>query len=119
MMKLKVLPKSQRKHYHYLVLDIKSDEKLSKKVFTSIIWNACIRFQGENNTSNFNLWVIDLIERDSNEFYNEYSAIVRFQREFEDEVRSSLALVNNFNKKAISITTIGVSGTIKGCNKFI
>lgn len=118
-MKLKVLPKSQRKHNHYLVLDIKSDEELSKKEFTSIIWNACIRFQGENNTSNFNLWTIELIEKDLLAFYNEYYAIVRFQREFEDEVRSSLALVNKHNKKSISITTIGVSGTIKGCRKFI
>jgi len=29
-MKLKVLPKSQRMHNHYLVLDIKSEKELSK-----------------------------------------------------------------------------------------
>ena len=118
-MKLKVLPKSQRKHNHYLVLDIKSEEELSKNDFTSIVWDACVRFQGENNTSNFNLWTIDLISNDEISFYNEYKAILRCQRDFEDEVRSSLALVNNYNRKSIAISCVGISGTIKGCSKFI
>ena len=118
-MKLKVLPKSQRMHNHYLVLDIKSEKELSKNELTSIIWDACVRFQGENNTSNFNLWTIELIEKEKISFYNEYNAILRCQRDFEDEVRSSLALVNNYNRKTIAITCIGISGTIKGCSKFI
>lgn len=118
-MKLKVLPKSQRKHNHYLVLDIKSEEELSKNDFTSIVWDACVRFQGENNTSNFNLWTINLISNDEISFYNEYKAILRCQRDFEDEVRSSLALVNSYNRKSIAISCVGISGTIKGCSKFI
>ena len=118
-MKLKVLPKSQRMHNHYLVLDIKSEKELSKNELTSIIWDACVRFQGENNTSNFNLWTIELIEKEKMSFYNGYNAILRCQRDFEDEVRSSLALVNNYNRKTIAITCIGISGTIKGCSKFI
>ena len=118
-MKLKVLPKSQRKHNHYLVLDIKYEEELSKNDFTSIVWDACVRFQGENKTSNFNLWTIDLISNDEISFYNEYKAILRCQRDFEDEVRSSLALVNSYNRKSIAISCIGISGTIKGCSKFI
>jgi len=118
-MKLKVLPKSQRKHNHYLVLDIKSEEELSKNDFTSIVWDACVRFQGENNTSNFNLWTINLILKDEISFYNEYKAILRCQRDFEDEIRSSLALVNNYNRKSIAISCVGISGTIKGCSKFI
>ena len=118
-MKLKVLPKSQRKHNHYLVLDIKSEEELTKNDFTSIVWDACVRFQGENNTSNFNLWTIELIDKDNISFFNEYKAILRCQRDFEDEVRSSLALINNYDRKRISVTCIGISGTIKGCSKFL
>ena len=118
-MKLKILPKSQRKHNHYLVLDVKSEVEISKHDFTSIIWDGCVRFQGENNTSNFNLWTINLIESEDISFLNEYKAILRCQRDFEDEVRSSLALIHNVNRKRISITCIGISGTIKGCGKFI
>ena len=93
-MKLKILPKSQRKHNHYLVLDIKSESELTKNELTSIVWDACVRFQGENNTSNFYLWTIELVESNPISFYNEYKAILRCQRDFEDEVRSSLALVS-------------------------
>ena len=118
-MKLKVLPKSQRKHTHYLVLDIKSEEVLSKNDFTSIVWDSCVRFQGENNTSNFSLWTIELIKKENISFFNEYKTILRCQRGFEDEVRSCLALTHNYNRKRISITCIGISGTIKGCSKFI
>lgn len=118
-MKLKILPKSQRKHNHYLVLDVKYEGELSKNEFTSIVWDACLRFQGENNTSNFNLWTIELIENKEMSLINEYKAILRCQRDFEDEVRSSLALVNNHNRKRISISCIGISGTIDGCSKFI
>lgn len=118
-MKLKVLPKSQRKHNHYLVLDIKSEIEIEKNDFTSIVWDACVRFQGENNTSNFNLWTIELIKSENDSSINEYKAILRCQRDFEDEVRSSLALVHNNGRKRISITCIGISGTIKGCSKYI
>ena len=118
-MKLKVLPKSQRKHNHYLVLDVKSELELSKNDFTSIVWDSCVRFQGENNTANFNLWTIELIPSKQISFFNEYKAILRCQRDFKDEVRSSLALTHNYNRKRISITCIGISGTINGCSKFI
>lgn len=118
-MKLKVLPKSQRNHNHYLVLDIKSETELTKNDFTSIIWDGCVRFQGENNTSNFNLWNIKLINSNDLSFLFEYKSIIRCRRDFTEEVRSSLALVNRYNKKRISITCIGISGTIKGCKKFI
>lgn len=118
-MKLKVLPKSQRKHNHYLVLDVKSETEIAKNDFTSIVWDACVRFQGENNTSNFNLWTIELIGSENDSLFNEYKAILRCQRDFEDEVRSSLALVHNSDRKRISITCIGISGTIKGCSKYI
>lgn len=117
-MKLKVLPKSQRKHNHYLVLEIISEFEMSKSDFTSIVWDACVRFQGENSTSNFNLWTIDLIEKDDISFFSEYAAILRCRRDFTDEVRSALALVSNQNRKRISITCVGISGTIKGCAKF-
>ena len=100
-------------------MDVKSEVEISKNDFTSIIWDGCVRFQGENNTSNFNLWTIKLIESEDISFLNEYKAILRCQRDFEDEVRSSLALIHNVNRKRISITCIGISGTIKGCGKFI
>ena len=118
-MKLKVLPPTLRKNNRYLTLDIKIESQISKDDLVGIIWDACVRFQGECMTSNFNLWVIKLFELDKNENYYHYKAIVRCQRDFVDEVRSSIALINKSKYKRISMTTIAMSGTIKSSQKYI
>lgn len=118
-MRLKVLPPTLRKNNRYLTLDIKSASPINKDDLVNLIWDACIRFQGECMTSNFNLWVIKLYEMDENDDYIQYKAIVRCQRDFTENVRSSLALAYKYNGNAISLTTIGLSGTIKASQKFI
>lgn len=118
-MKLKVLPPTLRKNNRYLTVDIKIESEISKDVLVSIIWDSCIRFQGELATSNFNLWVMKFFEFDSSEDYYHYKAIVRCQRDFVDEVRTALALSNKYNGGRIAITTIGLSGTIKASQRYI
>lgn len=118
-MKLKVLPPTLRKNNRYLTVDIKCDSVINKDELVSIIWDACVRFQGECHTSDFNLWVMKFYEMEKNEEYIHYKSIIRCQRDFAEEVRSSLALVSRYNGKRISITTIGLSGTIKASQKFI
>ena len=118
-MKLKVLPPTLRKNNRYLTLDIKSASPITKDDLVTIVWDNCVRFQGECNTSNFNLWVMKFFEIEKTEDYIHYKSIVRCQRGFTEDVRSSLALANKYNSKNISITTIGLSGTIKSSEKFI
>ncbi|ADC47209.1 ribonuclease P subunit P14 [Methanobrevibacter ruminantium M1] len=123
-MKLKVLPPTLRKNHHYLILDVKSEVKLSKDDIVHYIWDACIRYWGENHSSNFNLWVMRHYPIEETIYNNEpvfnYKTVLRCQRSYEDDVRSALATLNRYNKKKISINTIGISGTVKsGINKFI
>lgn len=118
-MKLKVLPPTLRKNNRYLTLEIKITVPISKDDLVNIIWDACIRFQGEVNTGNFNLWVMKFFEFEKHDDYYNYKAIVRCQRDFVDDVRSSLALANRYNNNRIAITTIGLSGTIKASQKYI
>lgn len=118
-MKLKVLPPTLRKNNRYLAIEIKTLSPIFKDDLVSIVWDACVRFQGELSTADFNLWVMRFYEMDKNENYYFYKAIVRCQRPFVDEVRSSLALVNKYNNSRIAITTVGLSGTIKASHKYI
>lgn len=92
---------------------------ITKDDLVSIVWDGCIRFQGELNTSDFNLWVMRFFEIEKTEDYYQYKAVIRCQRGFVDEVRSSLALINKYNGKRISITTVGLSGTVKSSQKYI
>lgn len=118
-MKLKVLPPTLRKNNRYLTIDIKAENEITKEDLVGIIWDACIRFQGEMNTSNFNLWVMKFYEIERDGEYYSYKSIVRCQRDYVRQVRSALALAYNYNHKRISITTVGLSGTIKSSHKYI
>lgn len=118
-MKLKVLPPTLRKNNRYLTLDIKVTSPIAKDELVTIVWDACIRFQGESNTANYNLWVMRFFEMEKTEEYYSYKAILRCQRPYVDEVRSALALANRHNGARIAITTIGLSGTIKASQKYV
>ena len=118
-MKLKVLPPTLRKNNRYLTVDIKITSPINKDDFVSIVWDACVRFQGELNTANFNLWVMKFYELEKTDDFHAYKAIVRCQRGYVDDVRSSLALANRYENGRISITTVGLSGTVKASHKFI
>ena len=119
MMKLKVLPPTLRKNNRYLVVEIKITSPIVKDELVSIVWDACVRFQGELNSANFNLWVMRFYEMDKTEEYYAYKAIIRCQRGYVDEVRSSLVLANKYNNNRISITTVYLSGTIKAAKRYI
>lgn len=118
-MKLKVLPPTLRKNNRYLALEIKSEMLIDKEDLVLIVWDGCIRFFGECKTSNFNLWVMKFFEMGKTDEYYCYKAIVRCQRDYSDEVRSAIALVNKYNRKRIAMTTVGLSGTIKGSMEYI
>lgn len=118
-MKLKVLPPTLRKNNRYLTLDIKSASKITKDELVTVIWDGCVRFKGECGASNFNLWVMKFYEFEKTDEYYHFKAIIRCQRDFASEVRSAIALVSRYNGARISLTTIGMSGTIKASQKFI
>ena len=118
-MKLKVLPPTLRKNNRYLTLDIKITSHISKDDLVTIVWDTCVRFQGEANTANFNLWVMKFFEMDKCDDYYCYKAILSCQRDFVSDVRSALALANKYNNSRIAITTVGLSGTIKASQKYI
>lgn len=161
-MKFKILPPTLRINNRYLVLDIKSEVKLSKDDLVSAIWYGCLRLYGESETSAFNLWLMRFYniandtnkqennlannkydennknhqfnKKDSNKHNNSeldikdknhikeinrtnfqyyyFKAVLRCQRGYEDKVRGSLAMLSSHNNKKISISIIGISGTI-------
>ena len=123
-MKLKVLPPTLRKNHHYLILDVKSEVKLSKEDMLPICWDGCIRYWGENHSSNFDLWVMRhyLVSEtiQNNEHIFNYKTVLRCGIFYCDDVRIALSTLKRQNRNKIAINTIGISGTVKsGINKFI
>ncbi|MCC7552890.1 MAG: ribonuclease P [Methanobacteriaceae archaeon] len=119
-MKLKILPPTLRKNNRYLAIDIKSEKEISKDELVIATWDACIRFKGECETSNFNLWVMRFYKLKNSNGYYHYKAILKCQRGFENQVRSSLSVLTKLKNHSISINTLGLSGTISGAiSKYI
>ncbi|MCQ2972205.1 MAG: ribonuclease P [archaeon] len=112
-MKLKVLPSTLRKNNRYLTVDIKVKGNIDKNELVALVWDGCIRYWGEVETSNFNLWVMKFYEQEKTNEYNSYKSIIRCQRGYEDKVRAAYCCINKFNNKRIAISVIGSSGTIK------
>jgi ribonuclease P/MRP protein subunit POP5 len=103
---------------------VKSEVELSKDDMVAPIWDACIRFWGENASSNFNLWVMRHYflgkKGEKNEAFFNYKTIVRCGRGYEEDVRAAFSTVTRYNRKRIAINTIGISGTVKsGIKKFV
>ena len=73
-MKLKVLPPTLRKNNRYLTVEIKITSPITKDDLVTIVWDACVRFQGEANTANFNLWVMRFYELEKQDDYYSYKA---------------------------------------------
>lgn len=120
MSKLKVLPPTLRITNHYLILDVKSEVELDKDDMVLPIWDACIRFFGECETSNFNLWVMRHYFIEECDGYIHYKTILRCQLGYEEKVRAALSTLTRYNHNKIAITTIGIAGTIKSAiSKFI
>lgn len=112
-MKLKILPPTLRKNKRYLAIDIKSEVELTKDNLVVAIWDACVRFKGECETSNFDLWVMRFYNGENKNGYYNYKAVIKCQRGFHDQVRASLVLLSKFKNYRISINTLGLSGTIE------
>ena len=57
---------------------------------------------------------------ENNEAFFNYKTIVRCGRGYEEDVRAAFSTVTRYNRKRISINTIGISGTVKsGIKKFV
>lgn len=119
-MKLKVLPPTLRKNNHYLVLDVKAEKEISKDEMFLYLWDVCVKFWGECESSNFNLWVMKHFNMEDTEDYIHYKSVLRCQLGYEEKVRSALATATKFNRFKVTINTIGIAGTIKSAiSKFI
>lgn len=118
-MKLKVLPPTLRVKKRYLFIEAFSQEPIDKKNLMYLIWDGCIRYHGESHASNFDLWIVEILEESQIEEKNYIKFVLKCQRGYEEDIRAAIALITKYQKQAIVFRTLGLSGTIKaGTNNF-
>ena len=110
--KVKALPPTLKESKRYLVYKMISESSFGFKDVKNAIDNNCLRFLGELNYGKSGIMHL--------EQFNYNMGILRINSKYVNEVKTSLALINNIQGKKTIIDCVGVSGTLKKARlKFI
>ena len=98
---------SERPSYRYLKVKIHAEEKISFSQLLEAYWDKVPEFIGVKDLSDAEAWLI------KNKFGEEkQTAVVRVDREYEDDMRAALTLIDSFGGSEGFIEVEKVSGSI-------
>lgn len=107
---MKTLP-TLRDKKRYMAFEVMSEQKITRQELIKEILNSMISLFGDAGASEINPRLIS---------YGEGYGIIRCSRGKTEETRAVLACINNNHGIRVSISVLGISGTIKGATeKFI
>ncbi len=109
-MSLKPLLPTLREKNRYLVLEIISDKKFSKKAVQRAIWDTAFDFLGIFGVAKLSLWVVDWDEK-------KQKGIVKVNKQSVKEIKTIIALIERIEGKKALPRILGISGTIKAAKK--
>ncbi|OYT54742.1 MAG: ribonuclease P [Candidatus Altiarchaeales archaeon ex4484_2] len=108
----KPLPPTLREKSRYLVLEFRTEKRLSRRAVSRALWNSVLGFLGELGASRLNLWLIDWdLERNK--------GIIKVTRESVDDVRASISLIREVEGVGVVPRIASVSGTLKKARIFL
>lgn len=108
----KPLPPTLREKSRYLVLELRADEKLSKRDVGRALWNSVLGLLGELGASKLNLWIIDWDEAKNR-------GVVKVTRDSVDDMRASVSLVSEVGGVGVVPRIALVSGTLNRARVYL
>lgn len=109
-MSVKGLPPSLRKRKRYIAFRVLADRAIDAKSLVHEIWQTALALYGEYYTAGMNIWL---------EHFDGNAGILRCSHDALEKVKVVLTLIGNVSDAKTTIVTLGVSGTIKGCRKYL
>jgi len=107
-MGLKTLPSSLRSKERYILFRIEAADEFSLNDVVEQVWKEMVSFLGEQQVAAVNPWVLgDLFSR------KEQVGGIRVNKDYVEEVRTSLALMDHINGTPVCVHVLGVSGTMQ------
>jgi ribonuclease P/MRP protein subunit POP5 len=106
---MRTLP-TLRDKKRYIAFEIAIEQPVTRQELTREILNSTHSLFGDAGCSNINPSLLSFEGR---------CGILRCSREKTKEARAALACVNSIHGNKVSIFVLGISGTIKGTEKFI
>lgn len=107
-MGLKTLPSSLREKERYILFRIEADEQFSLSDVVDQVWKEMVSFLGEQQVAAVNPWVLgDLFSK------KEQVGGIRVNKDYVEEVRTALALMDHIDQNPVCVHVLGVSGTMQ------
>lgn len=107
-MSLKTLPSSIRKKERYIIFKIEAEEQYSLGEVVDAVWQELLSFLGERTVAAANPWVMGDLFSTNNQIGG-----IRVHKDHVEDVRTSLALIDQIDRSKVCIHVLGVSGTIQ------
>ncbi len=112
--KLKGLLPTLRQKKRFIVFKIESNKKFDFKEISYCIIDNLIKFLGTVDFGKNGVWLIrEKYDKEKN------IGIIKTSIKLKDKTIVALSLIENINNEDVVIKILGVSGTLKGCKKFI
>lgn len=106
---MKNLQPSMKENTRYLKFKVHSEKNIDFSDLVETFWENSISYLGEKELSDANPWLI------ANRYDEEkHEGVVRVNRDFEDDLRAALTLINSIGKKDAFIQVRKISGSISG-----
>jgi len=104
---MKKLQPSMRESTRYLKFKIHSEEKIEISEIVETFWEASCSYMGVKELSDAKPWLI------GNKFDEEkQEGVIRVKREYADDIRASLILINKISDEKVMLSVDNVSGNL-------
>jgi ribonuclease P/MRP protein subunit POP5 len=105
---LTTLPSSLRRKQRYILFRIEGDNDFGLGQVVDAMWKELISFLGEQQVAKIDPWIMgDLFSQDKQ------VGGIRVNKDYVEEARTAIALIDHIEKNPVCIHVLGVSGTIE------
>jgi len=113
MKRLKTLLPSLKERKRYLVFEIESETDFSDfKIISKAVKSNILKFLGEFSAAKAGIKILP-------NTWTGNKCIIKINNKYVDQVKSALTLIETIDNNKIIFKNIGVSGTIKGTERFM
>ncbi|RLI70817.1 ribonuclease P [Archaeoglobales archaeon] len=107
---MKGLPPALKRRKRYIAFRIIAERKFDQRQIVSAVIDSLIKTFGEFGSANTGVWI---------EHFDGEKGIIRCYNEAIDKVKVALTLINRIGDVRVIPLTLGVSGTIKKCKRYL
>lgn len=105
---LTTLPSSLRRKQRYILFRIEGDNDFGLGQVVDSMWKELISFLGEQQVAKIDPWIMgDLFSQDKQ------VGGIRVDKDYVEEARTAIALIDRIENTPVCIHVLGVSGTIE------